>query len=81
MRIVLIFYKFIFLMAALLKTFLLKIQESDWLWIRSPLQEMKYLFKCIFLFHHSGIEAKRGVEFRHSTRNASRISERAANFY
>ena len=27
----------------------------------------------VFSFLRSGIEAKRGIEFRHSTRNASRI--------
>ena len=41
---------------------------------------MKYLFKFMFPFLRSGVEAKRGVEFRHSARNASRIrkSERFA---
>ena len=29
-------------------------------------QEMKYLFKFIFPILHSGVEAKRGVEFRQS---------------
>ena len=37
------------------------------------LEEKKYLLKFIFLFLPSGVEAKRGVEFCHSTRNASRI--------
>ena len=41
-----------------------------WLWVRSPLAEMKYLFTFIFSFPRFGVEAKRGVEFRHSTRNA-----------
>ena len=32
----------------------------------------KYIFTFIFSFIRSGVEAKRGVEYRHSTRNASR---------
>ena len=47
--------------------------KIDWLWVRSPLEEVKYLFKFIFPFLRSGVETKRGVEFCHSTRNASRI--------
>ena len=39
--------------------------------IRFPLEEMKYLFKCIFPFLRSGVEAMNGVEFRHSTRNGT----------
>ena len=46
----------------------------DWLWVRSPLEEVKYLFTFIFPFFRSGVEAKRGVEFRHSTRSDSRIN-------
>ena len=42
------------------------------MWGRSLL-DMKYLFKFIFSFLRSGIEAKRGVEFCHSARNAFRI--------
>ena len=38
-------------------------------------KEMKYLLKFIFSFLHSGVEAKRGVEFCHSTRNSSRIRQ------
>ena len=34
---------------------------------------MKYLLKFIFPFLRSGVEDKRGVEFCHSTRNASRF--------
>ena len=30
----------------------------DWLWVRSPLEEMKYLFTVIFSFHRSGVEGK-----------------------
>ena len=37
------------------------------------LEEIKYLFKSIFSFRRSSVEAKRGVEFRHSPLNASRI--------
>ena len=43
-----------------------KITKCDWLWVRSPPEEMKYLFS----FLRSGVEAKRGVKFRHLTRNA-----------
>ena len=32
--------------------------KTDWLWVRSPLEEMKYLLKFIFPFLRSGIEAK-----------------------
>ena len=35
-------------------------------WVRSALEEMKYLFNFIFPFLHSGVEGKGGVEFRHS---------------
>ena len=50
--------------------------KTDCLWIRSPLEEMKYLFKFIFSFCRSGVEAKLGVEFCHLTRNASRIQQK-----
>ena len=33
-----------------------------WVWVRSPLEEMKYVLKYIFPFLCSGVEAKRGVE-------------------
>ena len=35
--------------------------KTDWLRVRSSLEEMKYLLKFIFL--RSGVEVKRGVEF------------------
>ena len=47
--------------------------KTDGLWVRSPLEEMKYLLKFIFPFLRSGVEAKRDVESCHSTRNASKI--------
>ena len=53
--------------------------KTDWLWVRSPLEEMKYLLKLIFPFLRSGVKAKRGVEFCHSTRNASRIRQKVGN--
>ena len=53
--------------------------KTDWLWVRSLLEEMKYLLKFIFQFLRSGVEAKRGVEFCHSTRNASRIRKKVGN--
>ena len=53
--------------------------KRDWLWVRSPVVKMKYLFKFIFPFFRSGVGAKRGVEFRQSTRNASRIRRQTGN--
>ena len=53
--------------------------KTDWLWVRFPLEAMKYLLKSIFPFLHTGVEAKRGVEFCHSTRNASRIWQKVGN--
>ena len=53
--------------------------KIDWLWVQSPLEEMKYLLKFTFPFIRSGIEVKRGVEFCHSTRNASRIRQKVGN--
>ena len=35
--------------------------KPDWLWVRSPLEEMKYLLKFILPFLRSGVEVKRGV--------------------
>ena len=49
------------------------------LWVRSPLEEMKYLLKFIFPFLRSGVEVKRRVEFCHSTRNASKIRQKVGN--
>ena len=40
------------------------VTKRDWLWIRSPLEEIKYLFKFIFSFLCSSVGAMRGVEFR-----------------
>ena len=37
---------------------------------------MKYLLKFIFPFLRSGVEVKRGVEFCHSIRKASRIRQK-----
>ena len=50
--------------------------KIDWLWVRSLLEEIQYLFKFIIPFLLSGVEAKRGVEFRHSTCNAFRIRQK-----
>ena len=50
--------------------------KIDWLWVRSPLEEMKYLLKFIFLFLRSGIEDKRCVEFCHLTRNTSKVRQK-----
>ena len=51
----------------------------DWLCVRSPLEEMKYLLKFILPFLRSAVEAKRGVEFCHSTRNTSRMWQKVGN--
>ena len=48
---------------------------------RSPLEQMKYLFIGIFPFLRSGIEAKRGVKFRHSTRNVSIYTHKVPSLY
>ena len=32
--------------------------KSDWLWVRSPLDDIKYLLKFVFSFIRSGVEAK-----------------------
>ena len=53
--------------------------KTDWLWVRSPLEEMKYLLKFIFPFLRSSVEVSRSVEFCHSTRNASRIRQKVGN--
>ena len=53
--------------------------KTDWLWIQSPLEEMKYLLIFIFPFLRSCVEEKRGLEFCHSTRNASRIRQKMGN--
>ena len=53
--------------------------KIDWLWVRSPLDEKKYLFTFIFSILRSGGEAKRSVDFRHSTRNASRTCRKVGN--
>ena len=39
--------------------------KTDWLWVRSPLEEIKYLLKFIFPVLRSGVEVKRDVEFCH----------------
>ena len=49
--------------------------KIDWLWVRSALEEMKYLFK----FKFSILRSDGGVVFRHSTRNASRIRRKVVN--
>ena len=53
--------------------------KIDWLWVRSTLEEIKYLLKFIFPFLRSGVEAKRGVEFCHSTRNFPKIRQKVGN--
>ena len=52
--------------------------KIDWLWARSPLEEVKYLFTFIFSFLRS-VEAKRGAEFRHSIRHAFRTRRKVGN--
>ena len=41
--------------------------------------KMKFLLKFIFPFIRPGVEVKRGIEFCHSTRNASRIRQKVGN--
>ena len=53
--------------------------KIDWMWVRSLLEEMKYLLKFILPFLRSGVEAKRGVEFCHSTCNTSRFRQKVGN--
>ena len=53
--------------------------KTDRLWVRYPLEEVKYLFKFISPLLRSGVEAKRGVEFCPSTRKASRIRQKMGN--
>ena len=48
--------------------------EGDRLWVRFALEHMIFL---IFSFLPSGIQTKLGVEFRHSSRNSSRIHRRS----
>ena len=52
--------------------------KRDTLWLRLPLEEIKYL---IFLFPRSGVQVKRGVEFRHSIRSAPIIREFGSRLY
>ena len=47
--------------------------------LNTRIMEMKYLFKFIFLFLCSGVEAKQDVKFRHSAHNASRIRRKFGN--
>ena len=53
--------------------------KIDWLWVRTPLEEMKYLIKFIFPFLRSAVEETRGVEFCHSTGNSFRIAQNVSN--
>ena len=53
--------------------------KRDWWCLRSLDEEMKYLFKFICSFLRSGVEAKRGVEFRHSLHNVSGIRRKVGN--
>ena len=55
------------------------VTKTDGLWVRSPLEKMKYLLKFIFPYLRTGVEAKRGVEFCHSIRNASRVRQKVGN--
>ena len=46
------------------------------LWVRFPFEDINYL---ILSFSRCGNEVNRGVEFRHSTRNASRIRRKVGD--
>ena len=52
----------------------------DWLWVRSLLEQMNYLFPFIFSFLSSGVE-KRGIEFRHSNLTQCRKYKNRLNVY
>ena len=59
-------------------------RHKVWLWNRLvvgsiPTRGDKYLLKFIFPFLCSGVEVKWGVEFRLSTRDASRIRRKMGN--
>ena len=58
---------------------LFEVSRGCWLLVAAPLEEIKYLFKYIFSFFRFGVEAKRGVEFRHLTRNAFSIRRKMGN--
>ena len=45
--------------------------KRDWLWVRFPLDEIKYLFKFILPISF--------LKFRHSTCNVSRIRRKVGN--
>ena len=40
--------------------------KIDWLWVRSPLKEMKYLFTFIFSFLHTDFEAALSFATQHA---------------
>ena len=52
--------------------------KRDRLWIRFPLEGMKYF---IISFLHSGVEPKYVVKFCHSTRNDLRIRRKLESVY
>ena len=55
--------------------------KRDWLWVRSSLEEIKYLYKCMFPFLRYGVETKRSIEFRYSKsqclQNSTKYEERS----
>ena len=46
--------------------------QIDWLWVRSPSRRWDIYLHLYFHFFALVSRVKRGVEFRHLTRNASR---------
>ena len=50
---------------------------NDRLWVRFSIEEIEYLIFCLL----SGSEAKRGVEFLNSTRNAFKIQLKVQDGY
>ena len=54
--------------------------KTDWLWVRSPLEEMKYLLKFIFPFLRSGVEDKRVLPLNtQCIQNSAESGERSVN--
>ena len=56
----------------------IKLLQKATLYVRSLLEEVKYLFKYMFSFLRSGVEAKHDVELA-STANATRIWQKMGN--
>ena len=58
---------------------LLTSSQSLWRGTKCDCKEMKYIFKFIFPFLRSGVDTRRSVKLRHSTRNGSKIRQKVGN--